>query len=374
MVEKNGVAASIFIHGVACKEYDIPTPDPEVVHAFPPPKGQTPQADSARHELSAGLKATGESEGGAQEATDGPRTHVCDTNISKFVEIESGAAFGIECRVHPDFEFRGFNTIVYHISMDGIAIAGQVLFSGDAPLYKASVMYDKIIIGDGKSAQTLKFGQIAVRDAIETDDIHGLRTRLVKLGTITVKVFRANCVVDRKSSDWITPESLTDGGIPETALKGRALSSGAGFGDVIQLKGPTIRKAITSREPLDVAIFHVRYRTRNDLQILGVIPRSPSPAGTDDEDLDNMTPEELRALVRKTKAKQDINVPVKLEETGTAFGTDSAGAVSGQAMRGVKRPRAPTIEGEDDLEVIKERVVNGKTRLPPHVEVIDISD
>jgi hypothetical protein len=132
------------------------------------------------------------------------------------------------------------------------------------------------------------------------------------------------------------------------------------------------RVSTTNRENHDVATFGLRYRTKKDLHILGIIPRSPSPAEIDDEQLDSLNTEQIRALYRKVKARKELHVRIKQERNSVSQEYPAEG-LSSQTHRGVKRPRAPTLDEEDAVEAVEERIVRRRSR-PPPAEITDISD
>ena len=118
----------------------------------------------------------------------------------------------------------------------------------------------------------------------------------------------------------------------------------------------------------------MRYRTKADLQILGVIPRSPSPDQLNDEEIETLDPDVLRAVLRKQKARRDRETRIKQEQLEAASQEDLTGPFDSQIQRGVKRRRALTIDGEDDGEVFEERAMGERSGPPPEDEVIYISD
>ena len=234
---------------------------------------------------------------------------------------------------------------------------------------------DKVFVGDGTSAQLLKFGNIYTRDAVASDDLNQLKTRLAEFGNITVIAYRSNTARRKSKKPWSVEKSVINEIIPETVLKGRSVSSGVSFWEAVELKRPLkgVRDVVEAEQPGIVA-FHLRYRTKEDLQIIDVIPRSPSPDQLDDEEIDNLDAEALRAVLRKHKAKQALANRIKQEKPDPVSSQGLTEPSDSQPKRGVKRSRAPTIDEEDHVTVDEERTARGRSRPPPAAEVIEISD
>jgi len=77
-----------------------------------------------------------------------------------------------------------------------------------------------------------------------------------------------------------------------------------------------------------------------DLQIEGVIARTPSPSLLEDRDPDSLTAEEARGLVRRMRAQQDKQVRVKREKRSCSVTHDSDTATVASEKRRRKRARA----------------------------------
>jgi hypothetical protein len=108
--------------------------------------------------------------------------------------------------------------------------------------------------------------------------------------------------------------------------------------------------------------FYIKGLTRvvAALQSLLIVPRSPSPVPLEDRDVNTLTPEESRELIRRLRKREEAALPVKREQ-------------------GVKRERSATVghmEGGDDDEV--SFVYEKRRRLPvtideDGVETIDLT-
>lgn len=77
-----------------------------------------------------------------------------------------------------------------------------------------------------------------------------------------------------------------------------------------------------------------------DLQIEGIIPRSPSPVPLEDRDPDDLSPEEARELVRRLRQSQRQQIEIKKEGLKN------------------KRARSATLDADSDGEGV---VITGAT-------------
>lgn len=105
------------------------------------------------------------------------------------------------------------------------------------------------------------------------------------------------------------------------------------------------------------ATFTFKYRSRKDLQIEGIIPRSPSPVPLEDRNRDTLTAEEARELVKIQRQKLLDQARVKKE----------------------KREREDDEEGEDadddgDVTVTGERSKRPRLSNDSGIQVIDLSN
>ncbi|KAK4561820.1 hypothetical protein LTR86_004499 [Recurvomyces mirabilis] len=109
------------------------------------------------------------------------------------------------------------------------------------------------------------------------------------------------------------------------------------------------------------ATFIFKYRSRHDLQVEGIIPRSPSPVPLEERDPDSLSAEEARELVRRMREREQDMAKVKRE----------------------KRGHSPTVirdmeAGEDDDDVIVEAEGHQRKRNRPStdsgVDIVDLTD
>ncbi|KAF7194544.1 hypothetical protein HII31_04050 [Pseudocercospora fuligena] len=110
-------------------------------------------------------------------------------------------------------------------------------------------------------------------------------------------------------------ESAFASNIPEKFLKGKAISSHATLGPQELRMGPPLTTVSVDypygKDPLATYIF--KYRSRRDLQIEGIIPRSPSPTPLEDRDPDDLNPDEARELIRRMRDREKEQASIKKE-------------------------------------------------------------
>lgn len=105
---------------------------------------------------------------------------------------------------------------------------------------------------------------------------------------------------------------------------------------------------------LPFASFTFKYRSKKDLQIEGVIERSPSPVPLEERDPETLSAEEARELVRIQREQLKNRVAIKKE----------------------KREREEAEGSEDDGEVtmVSENRKRQKTSRDSGIEIVDLTN
>lgn len=103
------------------------------------------------------------------------------------------------------------------------------------------------------------------------------------------------------------------------------------------------------RDPF--ASFTFKYRSRKDLQIEGIIPRSPSPVPLEDRDPETLSAEEARELVRIQRQKLQDQAKVKKEKRERDDDED-AGEDDGEVTMTGERNKRPRLSNDSGIEVI----------------------
>ncbi|KAI7562134.1 hypothetical protein KC343_g6154 [Hortaea werneckii] len=135
--------------------------------------------------------------------------------------------------------------------------------------------------------------------------------------------------------------------IPEKCLKGRAISSQAVLGAGKPCTGHSSIHATYPYGKQPFATYVFRYRSHRDLQIEGIIPRSPSPepgVRLEERDPATLSAEEARELVRILRERHGRRIQVK-DEIRDEIKREGAKRANSQIA---------AVEDDDDLTVLSE--------------------
>ncbi|KAK7522017.1 hypothetical protein IWZ03DRAFT_357586 [Phyllosticta citriasiana] len=105
-----------------------------------------------------------------------------------------------------------------------------------------------------------------------------------------------------ESSDCKNVDEISE--VPEKALKDRSISHHAKLSTATaQPRGPHKVANVTDIDPKDrpFATYIIRYRSTEALKIMGLIPRAPEPIPLEERPVDELTPEEMKELIRRQK-------------------------------------------------------------------------
>lgn len=115
------------------------------------------------------------------------------------------------------------------------------------------------------------------------------------------------------------------------------------------------------KEPSAAFIF--KYRTRRDLQIEGIIERSPSPVPLEERDPNTLNQEEMREVIRRMREREQNAPRVK------------------QEIKREKRARSATLVSDDDgsdsdgltITADGDRRKRSRQSVDSGIEVVDLS-
>lgn len=295
----------------------------------------------------------------SDELQDEPR------QATRYIEAVSGAEFHIQWTFHAaEFKFRNWaiNGIVH---VDGKYADGRI-FRPDAVKHQDSFTVKMSGVWKKEKGRYVErpmmFSDIMMDEAGQSAAIKGLKEKLDLLGEITLKLYRGRAVPSvgegsRKAFSTIDK-------VPERALKGRAVSHQASLGKA-RHSGAWITwdfeyedYADGKRQPF--AVFTFRYRSRKALQAECIIPRSPTPVPLEERPIEELTPDELRELVRRQRERESAQQVVKQElkrerESSSMF-------------------TLPSVSSEMDSDMEVTDGPSRKRQRTTHVEVIDLCD
>ncbi|KAK4546707.1 hypothetical protein LTR36_001925 [Oleoguttula mirabilis] len=236
------------------------------------------------------------------------------TPARTFVEAEAGASFAIVANFGLGFRYNnGRDSIVCHVYMDGKYATGRVW----APSHgHADVTHD--VNGVLSCTRGVWSLQRFTFSDLQTDDTAGkvdFKERFKHLGTIRATFTRCTETGKGTYDGGHDFSAAGEQGVHEKCLKGRAISKQATLGkaEVSACTGWVSTQYPYGKDPF--ASFTFKYRSKTDLQIEGIIPRSPSPVPLEDRNPDDLSAEEARELVRRHRAREAaVKTEVKKEK------------------------------------------------------------
>ncbi|KAI4914146.1 hypothetical protein J4E85_010658 [Alternaria conjuncta] len=281
-----------------------------------------------------------------------------DNEVTKFIEASSGDNFEVKYCFSPGFSIR--HSILVELDIDGEYAAGSVFNPG------SSVRWDNAYTFKGSRGfedgeyylRKFCFSQLEINDDGDTRTFKdSLKKKLHRVGVISVRFYWATAGATYKTPVTVRQDKNL-GVVPEKALKGSALSHQASYGarEVMQAYS-TIETTKIDETPF--AEFTFKYRSRAALKSLLVIPRTPSPVPLEERDVNTLTLEESRELIRLQREQRDAAPVIKRER--------------------IKRERSSTIIREDREDDDDVTFVSAKRRRLPvtldenGAEIIDLT-
>ncbi|KAK5696687.1 hypothetical protein LTR97_007991 [Elasticomyces elasticus] len=276
-------------------------------------------------------------------------------------EVKSNRRPQLATRWYRDCEWgtpNRLDSVACLVHLDGVYATGAVADINDAPCAIANRTEN---VAGRFYKRTMNFAELVTDD---TPVKHIKPESVANLGEVKVE-----CTWFRKAGPPIPVgaapswQSAVGDSLPEKALKGRAVSHTTKYISPCT----SFQKGV---KPFATYIF--KYRSKRtlylpasfnamlidilgDLQIEGVLPRTPSPLPLEERGPDSLTAEEARELVRQMRATQKDNVQVKREKrerSGTALNDDDEDdARASSESRGRKRQRRSTDSAIDVVDL-----------------------
>ncbi|KAF2809635.1 uncharacterized protein BDZ99DRAFT_463419 [Mytilinidion resinicola] len=269
-------------------------------------------------------------------------------SVIKYIEATSNATFEVRVIFGLELpqEHRQYS-YTCRVYLDGTYQDGMV-FEKRTGLFKQATLRGRRSCKAGEYyLQTFRFSNLTIDDGDLNAVGQGVKDALNQVGEISVTFQRMHYggdVAPIEKSPFTQPSHL--GTIPEKVLKGRAISHQATLATPQTV--PAFREVIgeyvdTVKSPF--ATFNFRYRSRDALKALHIIPRSASPVALEDRPVEDLTPEELRELVKRQRERDAISAhKVKREKIERE-----------KIKRERTENRSGSFEGDDDLVVVEER-------------------
>ncbi|KAI4629253.1 uncharacterized protein J4E87_003515 [Alternaria ethzedia] len=237
------------------------------------------------------------------EYNDDSDTPASPTTITRYVEATSGANFAIKVSVTKGYPFPK-GDMEAKISLDGRAVVGKLI---------CEAWFFEERLFEGLNSQIGEHSKIQKFCFAELEIVEGSASLpdLTSLGTITVGLTYI------KNLGQVSPTHIVESisaskQVSEKALKGRTFTHGAGMSEPVAHARSTFwHWDYVTKSPF--ATFKFKYRSLNALRILGLIPREPTPLPLEERPEDELTPDELRQLVKQFKDRDAAAVKVKKE-------------------------------------------------------------
>ncbi|KXJ96435.1 hypothetical protein Micbo1qcDRAFT_199249 [Microdochium bolleyi] len=250
-----------------------------------------------------GLKVTVEVEGEtATEYEDHENSEPSSAKtVVKYIESRAGATFSICVKTDDTYDWSpSSHALSPAITIDGVHQI-SLLFGPFNHLYES--------VTDGVSDQQPSTGDWLIRrftfsslQLVEKDPPKSSnKPTMSEIGSLKVAITRRLVGPEHEEgSPWAGRGQ--DLKVSEKTMKGRAISHGTSFTTGQKALAPIQRhsRRIESDDG-PIATFCFLYRSRDDLKKEMIIPRSPSPRSPSPDDIDSMSVEELRRLVRLGK-------------------------------------------------------------------------
>ncbi|KAJ8111165.1 hypothetical protein OPT61_g6169 [Boeremia exigua] len=312
-----------------------------------------------------GIKMSIVCDGAALQEYDDNDEEPQPNSVSKYIEAISGAEFAIRGELTPPWQP---STVLLYYYLDQKQVSGRFLKQVNYRVPSWTALEEgPITVVDGQSfLHKYAFAALRVDDTVTTIGSHVLKD-IKGMGEITVKAHYVKKLQDVKptNNSALSNNIKEIGGIPEKALKGNSLSHQtllvnmrvAGYLDQALIANESLRAGqptglvnTASFDYIDpkkqpFATYTFEYRSKDALKSLLVIPRSPSPVPLEERDVDTLTAEEMRELLRRQRERDAAAQTVKQE-------------------RGIKRelPREWSNTFADDIDGEEPSVVSARKR------------
>ncbi|KAK5134231.1 hypothetical protein LTR08_006774 [Meristemomyces frigidus] len=266
---------------------------------------------------------------------------------TRYIEAVTGANFEIATRFSRTFAQRKEGVGIWFY-MDGQRIRSidykshEITNGKPRNMAKASAME-----GGREGVKRFKFAELKISEGQPDKQ---LLKKVAKLGIIEIRYYRVRYGPRIKTSTTRvardhakTKPLLDDDTVAEKTLKGQAISHQAKLGEFeairpIKHSGFSQKCIYLQDEP--IATFCFKYRSTAALQSLGVIPRAASPVPLEQREVDDLSPEEMRELIKRQRAQQThepkevkLKAELKRERTTVEEDTDEG------AVEVVEQPR-----------------------------------
>ncbi|KAI9868809.1 MAG: hypothetical protein M1813_004660 [Trichoglossum hirsutum] len=297
----------------------------------------------------------------------------------KLIEASTGMKFAVRYTIKPSFRLHGADGVSIHLYADGQHLYGKTVgatmfrreFSQTHSIAKY-FCHERNTWMDAK----LAFGSLQIVEGGSEQT----SSRLIRdLGTLSVRFRR---VKTRKRPEVIlsNPRNMVVSEVSEKAIKGRAITN-----RVIPIEGvagkgysPSGHTSISGPHGRSY-YFKFHYRSRNVLQMLGCIPKSPSPAPIEEARPLNLVAEiadddkgvdSAGAAVKREGTQSDAEEICRLRARLAELEGSSASVKSETRVKG--EPSSSSKLGIKREQI--DRDTSSRKRSKPAIDFVDLTD
>ncbi|KAH8596697.1 hypothetical protein B0O99DRAFT_619713 [Bisporella sp. PMI_857] len=195
----------------------------------------------------------------------------------KYLEVVAESEFIVKCEALAPY--MADSDLSFTAEVDGTRIATLVARQANINSgYWHGVIdgYYKRIDSQQISSRPLRFSQLIKVDSDDSEQIRRDSRMMNKVGEITVYVHRTSPSGQEQVTASTDPRTITE--VSEKALKGQAISHSVSYGAEKRISRPATAGTVYLDgfyNPL--AIFRFKYRSKDALQALLIVARSPTP-------------------------------------------------------------------------------------------------
>ncbi|KAH7367224.1 hypothetical protein B0T11DRAFT_274902 [Plectosphaerella cucumerina] len=276
-----------------------------------------------------------------------PSIKVMNT-VSKYIESQDDATFSICITIDSSYSFQpDDHSLSCAVLVDGKWIRTPIMTTRRLAVEVNG--HDWLPEGSSTwKTQPLKFAGITTVENTAESRVKEDSIAAKSLGLIQVCVQR--CVTTGKSAAPQQKNTASTTELAEKALKGSAASHGAVYGADVDIPTPNFVKCTDLDEGTGLIRFNFKYRSRDSLQKLMIIPRTPSPDPVEEE-IGNLSQEAIVSLARRQllHERATSNDTIKAEDMTVIKKEAEVYDLTGEAPVCVrKRKRAKTIDLTED--------------------------
>ncbi|KAF1849734.1 uncharacterized protein K460DRAFT_372171 [Cucurbitaria berberidis CBS 394.84] len=319
-----------------------------------------------------GINVSVTSQGKLLPEYDNDEEETSPQTITKYIEAQSGAEFAIQIELQKPFPV---HSVKFRLYLDGRSVCSRIVSEAQYAKAKSRVKRTigsvTSIVAEGRCMiQKFCFSDLSIDDSHDQPVGDRLIDDLKTMGEITLKAYYIDGLKDvlsKPSGSESSKKKILDAGvIPEKALKGRALSHQAGLSAPVNMPYSAsghhtdFKYVDPNKQPFAVVTF--KYRSKEALRSLLVIPRSPSPVPLEDRDTSTLTLDESRELLRPKSERDEVTRGIKEEVVQQKSNADKLGTIKRAA------------EDDDEISFVSSKRRQPRTTFNKHgIETIDLT-